>query len=1329
MSRRVHWFVRGGMVAAMLVTGLSGFAAQSEPGVRLLQSDSRSVTFEFVPEQVGFDTLTVAGRRYVRPFFRGATYDLQTGRLQVPRKVVVLGIPSGGSVRAQVIERDESEIESLPILPVPELKVADGIGREDYEAVLDKKTTQPGLLEVEPPAWFRDQQIARVVLTPYRYDAERQRLRMARRLVVRVDFLGPASTATAAGETAIGRVDDDFYAGIVLNVAQARSWRRRPRRSITKSRSIFQQGTWYKFRVRDEGVYRITGKALQENGVDLAAIDPKTLRVYNNGGRELPRDIRAARPDSLIENAIVVSDGGDSRFDPDDYILLYGRGVSGWQYDNRLQRYSHYINHYTYDNVYWLTWGGREGKRMAKVSVAPAGAAPVRTTFEDRVFVEEELNNLFRSGYEPWLGWQFSSDPISQKRTYRLNLPDAVAADSARFRFRFFSGTSGVNVFSVFVNGTPFTGYSFAGKFATRVFEASGANLLQPGENEIELRYTPGSEITQAYLDWFELSYTRRLVARDNELWFYGTPGSGAVTYEVGGLESGAAWLLDVTDFADVKQLTDFSTSAGTLRFTDSAVGPPAKRYAALTPAAFRDVTTLELDEPSDLRNPANGASYVIITHEDFYSQAQRLADFRASRPGGEALTTFVAKIQDIYDEFSGGLFDPTAIRDFLKYAFENWSERPRYVLLFGDGDYDYRNIISSSDKNWIPPFETTDLSLINNRTSDAWFTYVSGNDRVMDMAIGRLNTQTPDEARVVVDKIINYESRPVYGSWRNLITIVADDELVTGGVGNEIIHTQQSEELAENHVPHWFDERKIYLTEYPKVLSASISGVRKPGVNRDLLKQINDGTLVVNYIGHGNSQLWAHERIFTQNVDLPKVQNGEKLSFFVAATCDWALFDSPVEQSMGEDILLAEGRGAIGILSSARLVFSFSNARFNFNYYDILFAQRGRTERIGDAFVKTRLTTTNPTNDEKFHIYGDPALRLAVPQNEVVITRVQPDSIRALSVMTVEGEVRENGVRDTNYHGKVQLRALDSRKYITYVTDAGSAVSYFLPGNAIFRGSAPVTNGSFRVQFIVPKEITYGGLQGRISAYVWNETSDGSGFRDNVPVGGTATQFVDNEGPHIRIYFRGREDFSSGDIVAPNAVLVAAISDSISGVNITGEIGHKITLTLDGDVNSRVDVTDRFNYDEGSFVQGRFEYPLPELSEGPHTVEIKAWDNFNNSAIASAEFVVMPDDRIVLRDVLNYPNPLSDRTTFTFEINRDAAVEVKIYTLSGRLIRTLRDVQARSGFNMIEWDGLDADGDPPANGVYLYRVVARAQDSDGKGLTGETIGKLVVQR
>ena len=283
------------------------------------------------------------------------------------------------------------------------------------------------------------------------------------------------------------------------------------------------------------------------------------------------------------------------------------------------------------------------------------------------------------------------------------------------------------------------------------------------------------------------------------------------------------------------------------------------------------------------------------------------------------------------------------------------------------------------------------------------------------------------------------------------------------------------------------------------------------------------------------------------------------------------------------------------------------------------------------------------------------------------------------------------------------------------------------MPGNALFRGEAPVNNGAFTLQFFVPKEITYGGQAGRLNLYFWNSSFDGNGFRDNLRVGGTAGNVVDKTGPKIEIGFVGLDDFRSGGVVSTNPTLRAVISDSLSGVNITGEIGHKITLALDGRSDEKIDVTNLFNYDSGSYTRGAVIYPLGPLAEGRHTVELKAWDNPHTSSSAVAEFVVLPQDRLVLREVMNYPNPFRRQTSFTFDLNLDAEVRVKIFTLSGRLIRTL-ETDARPGFNMLPWDGRDEDGDELANGVYLYKIIA-TQQQNNQTLRAEEISKLVVQR
>jgi hypothetical protein len=317
--------------------------------------------------------------------------------------------------------------------------------------------------------------------------------------------------------------------------------------------------------------------------------------------------------------------------------------------------------------------------------------------------------------------------------------------------------------------------------------------------------------------------------------------------------------------------------------------------------------------------------------------------------------------------------------------------------------------------------------------------------------------------------------------------------------------------------------------------------------------------------------------------------------------------------------------------------------------------------------------------------VLGDPSLRIAMPRYTASITSMTPDSIRALGVMTVAGKVQRDGADWPDFNGTVRLEALDSQREVNYQSPGGFTMSYNLPGNSIFRGEAPVKNGNFTVQFFVPKDITYGGNAGRFDLYFSDNTFDGNGYRSSLRVGGTAGNVADRSGPSIHIGFAGVENFQPGGMVGANPILRAVINDSISGINITGEIGHKITLTLDEKNDAKIDLTDLFNYDAGSYTRGALDHALGNLAEGRHTVEIKAWDNLNNSSTAAVEFSVQPQNRLVLSEVMNYPNPFGHRTTFTFELNfDDTDMRVKIFTLSGRLIRTLEQ-PSRNGFNQIE--------------------------------------------
>ncbi len=1307
------------------------FSPLSAAGQVELREGPQNLTVTFTLPELFNEQIEKDGEQFSIWTFHEAYYTDETGAPQLPIKTVLIGLPQGEFNYTVTAGPFEQQRSAAP-LPVPHVYRDDeGLTAESFtkDAAIyrfsDPYPASP--VKISAPMYFRDQRVVRIVFSPIQYLPGAGSVKIHRKLTASFQF---PNSAASAERNQLNANDEALYKSAVRNYEQAKVWRKARSKSLEKKQQP-ASANWYKMGVSEHGVYKVTGAELSSAGIDPLSIDPHTLRLYNNGGEELPRDISESRPDSLLENPIIVVDGGDGSFGNDDYFLFYGKGVSGWRHDSGDSSWAHYINHYTDTNIYWLSWGGTgSGTRIETAPVTPLTGATEVTSFRDRIFYEEDLSNPFHGGFL-WFGRKF--DNTSQYRTYSIATPAAISADSAFLRFNFVAVSSGDQAFDVSLNelnlgDTSIRGASSSTYLAVNIKQSrfATAGQLVPGSNTIGVRFSGYSATSEGYMDWFEMEYSRALEASADELLLYAPGDDDALRYSVSGFSQNSVLILDVTSISEVSQIEPASVNSGTATFADFSQSETGKVYYLCTPAAYRTVDFILQAMPPDLRYAERNAELLIVTHDDFYAQAMQLKSLRETWNPARMVRTEVVKISEVFDAFSCGLYDATALRDFIKYAYENWDGPLLHVLLFGDGDFDFRNILSANDQNWIPTYQTTDTNETSSRTSDDWFVCVSGDDNLPDLSIGRMPVQTVSGARNVVDKLISYETQPHYGDWRNTITMVGDDDLTLGGVGDEAFHTRDTETIAETLLPKSFDVKKVYLVEYPAVRSPSISGVVKPAANQELLDQINRGTLLINFIGHGAPQLWTHERVLNSPSDFNKIQNGDKYGFWIAATCDFARFDDPYEQALSEDLLAAGGRGAIGLLSSARLAYSHQNATLNTNFLTKLFEKYktgGSIRTIGEALWLSKLTGES-INNQKYLILGDPSLLLAAPTYRAVIESIEPDSIQALGLMTVKGHIERDGALWSDFHGQVLLKTYDTRRARQYTTELGIGIQYILPGNIIFRGASEVNGGIFQASFIAPKDISYGGKEGRISTYFWNDQYDGIGYRDQIHIGGTGAAFVDNIGPEIEIGFAQR-GFASGEYTSQDPVLHVEINDSTSGVNLAGDIGHKITMVLDGDSDNRRDLTEFFNYHTGSYTSGSLDYQLTGLNEGAHTIEMKAWDNSNNSSEAFVEFQVVSSEHLVLSEVLNYPNPMSNYTDFTFEISRDAEVTIKIYTLAGRLVKSFT-LAAMANFNSLRWDGRDEEGDKLSNGVYLYRVIATASGIDGVAKT-ETINKLMI--
>ena len=1172
----------------------------------------------------------------------------------------LIGVPSDGQVRLELVEAR--------------------VARTDRAAEDDSPTLGPAFLGES--GFMRRQRVVPVAFAPH-VEADGTRT-LYDRIVVDLYVTGSGGTRVADpwGEA--------FYRGVLVNPEQAKNWRLPPTQRPAHKAAL-QGGTWLRISVLEEGMYRISGADLEAAGVSLGDIDPASLRLHYGGGKALPIN-EINPPQAMPEVGLVVEDGGDGRLDADDFVLFWAEPVSRWEYAPASRSFQYRHNLYTHENAYWLGFGGGfEGRRAEQRSGALVASDPQQpTSYRVRIHAEAEqfiLNLLanIKSGYT-WYWEDFRGNARNFPVVVRQAVPEPVAVRLG------FIGTPKMRPrFEVRWNEATIETVTFAADRPV-ASDTLWADLgAQEGLNHLGIFHSGDP----SRLDWYEVEYSRGFVAERGELLFT-YPLTGTTQFRLAGFADERPRVFEVS--AGLAEVLDFAydAQAGTVIFQDRP-GDVPRQYAVGGPATWKRPVRIELDLPGNLTTRAWGADWVAIYHRDFRAAAERLAQWRAEDDRfGRPLRTVAIDVQDIYDEFSGGVLDPAAIRNFLAYAVEHWDPAPMFVALIGDGSYDYKNNSGISQGNWIPAFQDGDS------TYDEWYTRVAGGDLFPDMAIGRLTVQTPAEADVVVDKIIAYDRAPEVGPWQSRMALVSDDLLnrdIPGRV--ESFFIRDSEYMAQYVLPETLDLIKLYTAQFP------LEGREKPRARDEFIGLFNKGTLILTYLGHGSFDRLAHESMFLLSRDLDKLNNGGRLPLFFTAASQVGVFDDPVRLSMPEGLLKKEDGGVIGMICATRLGFHGTNVRLANQFYHQMFHTGREHVPIGLALFEAKqllLPLYDPyasdayktfRNIQRYSLFGDPATRLAMPRFQVQIDVA--DSLRALGEVAIAGQVlNAAGAPATAYEGQVWLQAFDSSEESDL-----EGYTYQQTGAPIFRGRFPVAGGRFNAAFRVPKDITYGGQNGRISAYVWSDDSPAAfGAANRLVLAGTAEGVeADVEGPEISLRFEG----AKGTTIPRQTVLLASIADP-SGINITGETGHGIELTIDDELFT---LTELYSVQGGDYRQGVIEFPLPELETGKHEIRLKAWDNFNNSSRKSVSVSVGDDEGDAgLANVLFYPNPMRDSGYFTYTLEDDMrAVQIEVFSLAGRRIDQL-DGQTRTGYNQVPWTP-SAD---LANGAYIYRIEAERE-------------------
>ena len=1101
---------------------------------------------------------------------------------------------------------------------------------------------------------------------------------------------------------------------------------------VYKPHSVLAAGQWYKIEVAADGVYKIDRPFLAALGVN-GSIPSTAVRIYGNSGGMLPEANNRPRIDDLEELALQVEDGGDGLLNGSDYLLFYATGPDKWLKDSVNRRFTHQRNLYSNKAYYYITVGGT-GKRIAdQPGFTPPGAAV--TTYDERLYHELDTVNLLASGKE-WYGEEFSDAPgHTVSYTFPLPISDAVvgqpatlvssvAARSVNSGSKFVASTNNQVVQQLTV---PPVNAVYLDLFGRQVTEAATFTLTQ-NNPALTYNFVPGSFNAQGWLNWYEVFYRRQLAHIPNQqLAFrdWSSVGNGTATFSIANADA-SMQVWDVTDpFTPVKmnaaitgnQLT-FSNEAKTLH---EYIGFST---TFLTPQPVGAVANQDLHYTTPV-------DYIIITYPLFLPQAQQLAQYHQQQ---DHLRTLVVTTDQVYNEFSGGLPDPTALRDFVKMYYDRyrsiWPQSPKYLLLFGAASYDYKDRLPNNT-NFVPAWESVNsLDPLSTYTTDDFFGFLDDDEDInsglvkndLDMAIGRLPAQNEAEAKNFLDKLQAYGRAASFGPWRNTLTFVADD-------GDNNLHLQDAETItatAQAAAPV-FNQQKIYLDAFKK--EGGSAGGQYPQVKEAINNAIYSGTLIWNYSGHGGPNRLADEGI----LDLQMVNswsNADKLPLFITASCDFAPYDHPGINSLGENLLLRPKTGAIALMATARPVFAYSNRIINNNYLQAALRRdsSGQYPSLGAALQAAKNYTYNTSgdiiNNSKFALLGDPALTLAFPRLKVVATAVNgrdmataTDTLRATEYATISGVVMNYSGRVLDdFKGTVSLTLFDKLQTLTTLgNDATSSpVPFPSQTNVLFKGRVSATGGRFSVQFRMPRDINYQYGPGKISLYAQGDSTDGNGYSTKVMIGGiSASALTDKEGPVIKAYLND-DKFVNGSVTNQTPVLLLKLADS-SGINTAGTgIGHDLVAILDGDNKQYFVLNNFFESDLNSYQSGSLRFQLPTLPPGPHTLAIKAWDVVNNSSTYQLSFTVINTEELKIDHVLNYPNPFTTRTAFWFEHNQpltDLQVTVQVFTVSGKLIKTLHQTINTTGFrsNEVEWDGRDDYGQKVGRGVYIYRLAVQA--------------------
>ena len=1111
----------------------------------------------------------------------------------------------------------------------------------------------------------------------------------------------------------------------------------RSQNRISASGSVLSLGDWFKIPITSSGIYKIDFKYLKSLGIDPNQINPRNIQIWGNSGGVLPEPCSIPRPKDLNQIPIFISDGNDGKFDEMDYVLLYLEGADVWQYNKNQPYFTYSHNIYSASAYCFLTISTSQGKKIELENIVQQSPDVVLSSFSNRYHHEVDFYNFLSSGRK-WYGEEFDNN-LNQSFAIPANgvVPGSSVHVTSSFMNR--SPQPEINTFDLSINSKSFISHNIPGG-GSGVYDRIGNDEIYndsissdkfAGSQTLlfNINYTKNSGVGKGYLDFFSLTFEDNLVLNSNYLSFrnFKSRVNGVVQYNINLNTLSQVRVWDITDINNIYEPSvETSGEIASFKFS-SGNDTTLREFIAFSGISFPSPGAGEKISNQNI-HASSTPDFLIITHPLFKNQANKLADFRREH---DKMDVVVVTTDEVYNEFSTGKSDLVAIRDCAKMFNDKTDSKLKYLLLLGDCSYDYKNLKGlSNPQNFVPIYESDEslmptesyssddyVGLLSNQEG-AWLNY---NYDLMEIGVGRLPVRTPEEAEAIVQKIIHYSSSPLtLGQWRQNLTFIADNE-----EGNEFLDNAESLSISSTFLQNNFNTKKIYLAAY-----AHDQGFT-PQANLDIAQQFENGTLIMNYIGHGGEKQLASENVINIGT-IAALSNFDKMPFMVTATCDFGKYDDPTISSGGELFIFNPQGGAIGILCTTRPVFQNYNKRINKAFHDYVFTKNanGSNLKLGELIRLSKNNSLSGVFNRNFALLGDPSLTLAYPENYIEITKINEkafvpfaDTLKAQSKVSISGKITRKGVIHTDFNGVINALIFDKSTNVNTIESPKYA--FDVRDSKIFDGSATVKNGEFSFTFIVPKNINYIVGNGKVLLYANFEDgrlNDAGGGDSQILVGG-GDKNAPNENipPKIKVYLND-ESFVSGGITNESPLLIVKLYDE-SGISSIGDMGKSISAIINNNTKNEKKLDNYYKSDRDTYKSGTIKYKLASsdgINEGFNSIKIKAFDTFENGVEngGTIEFNVANHQNLTIKNLLNYPNPFTSSTVFHFDHNRagdDLDILLQVYTVTGKLVKSLNShtVSAHTHISDLVWDGKDDYGDNIGRGVYVYKLSVKAL-SDG---------------